>query len=262
MDIRDRIGGLVEARRGRVARAIFSDDEIYRLEQERIFGRAWLYVGHVSQVRNPGDFVLGRMLLRDGTWTYLYGDAAGLRCTRDPQGGYPTGRYVARVRTDRLTTAPWTYWDGGTWNTDVRAAVAMTFDGLTRPDDPWLQGVVRYGSGYLATGKTGALAVYGPQVYAWRAAGPAGPWQQITGGGRPVDLVPSGVTFPQGRLIYGGRLVMDAPGTSAAAPMLVFSTNGLGCGDDVPCTPDNDVTKNVMLYGPRAVAPVGLPPPA
>lgn len=61
MDIRDRIGGLVEARRGRVARAIFSDDEIYRLEQERIFGRAWLYVGHVSQVRNPGDFVLGRM---------------------------------------------------------------------------------------------------------------------------------------------------------------------------------------------------------
>ncbi len=222
----------------------------------------------VSSVPAPFDATIpnvpsfGRMLLRDGEWTYLYGEAAGLRCTRDPQGGYPAGRYAARVRTDQLTTAPWTYWDGGGWNPDVRTARAMTFDGLTRPDDPWLQGVVRYGGGYLATGKTGALAVYGTQVYAWRAAAPSGPWQQVTSGGQPVNLVPAGVTFPQGRLIYGGRLVMDAPGTSAAAPMLVFSTNGLGCGDGVPCTPDNDVTKNVTLYGPRAVAPVGLPPPA
>ena len=44
------------------------------------------------------------------------------------------------------------------------------------------------------------------------------------------------------------------PGAGTTAPFAF--------GFDVPCTPDNDVTKNVMLYGPRAVAPVGLPPPA
>jgi len=48
---------------GRVHRRVYSDPEIFEAEMERIFGRAWLYVGHVSQVPNPGDYVtteLGR----------------------------------------------------------------------------------------------------------------------------------------------------------------------------------------------------------
>ena len=40
-----------------VSRCIFRDEGIYRLEQQQIFSKSWLYVGHESQLRNPGDFL-------------------------------------------------------------------------------------------------------------------------------------------------------------------------------------------------------------
>jgi phenylpropionate dioxygenase-like ring-hydroxylating dioxygenase large terminal subunit len=38
----------------RVHRSAMTSTEILRLEQERIFGRSWLYVGHDSEVPEPG----------------------------------------------------------------------------------------------------------------------------------------------------------------------------------------------------------------
>ncbi|HEX7006540.1 MAG TPA: Rieske 2Fe-2S domain-containing protein, partial [Alphaproteobacteria bacterium] len=40
----------------RVHRRVYSDPEIFELEMERIFSRVWTYVGHESQVKNPGDY--------------------------------------------------------------------------------------------------------------------------------------------------------------------------------------------------------------
>lgn len=48
---------LVRAEEGLVSRRIFTDPEIYRLEQERIFGSAWFFLGHESEIPNPGDLV-------------------------------------------------------------------------------------------------------------------------------------------------------------------------------------------------------------
>ncbi len=43
-------------RDGRVHRSVYLDPAIFDLEMERIFGRAWVYVGHESQIPEPGDF--------------------------------------------------------------------------------------------------------------------------------------------------------------------------------------------------------------
>src|SRR5262249_30078785 len=57
----DDIARLIEP--GRISRRVYTDPGIFELEMSRIFGRAWLYVGHESQVPQPGDYItteLGR----------------------------------------------------------------------------------------------------------------------------------------------------------------------------------------------------------
>ncbi len=46
---------------GRVNRRVYTDPAIFDLEMEKIFGSAWIYVGHESQVRDAGDFLATRI---------------------------------------------------------------------------------------------------------------------------------------------------------------------------------------------------------
>jgi phenylpropionate dioxygenase-like ring-hydroxylating dioxygenase large terminal subunit len=39
-----------------VHKSVYTDPVLFKLEMERIYGHAWIYVGHESQVKNPGDY--------------------------------------------------------------------------------------------------------------------------------------------------------------------------------------------------------------
>ena len=55
----DEIGGLVLP--DKVHRRIYTDPGLFDLEMERIFGRVWVFVGHESQVPEPGDWIKSRI---------------------------------------------------------------------------------------------------------------------------------------------------------------------------------------------------------
>ena len=53
----ERLEDIVRPEEGIVSRRIFTDPEIFAWEQERIFGRAWFFVGHESEIPNRGDVI-------------------------------------------------------------------------------------------------------------------------------------------------------------------------------------------------------------
>jgi phthalate 3,4-dioxygenase subunit alpha len=60
---------------GMIPASIYSDEDLFALERERIFGRAWVYLAHESEIAEPGDYVLRRIcddsfiVIRDETGT-------------------------------------------------------------------------------------------------------------------------------------------------------------------------------------------------
>jgi phenylpropionate dioxygenase-like ring-hydroxylating dioxygenase large terminal subunit len=52
---------LIDTETGTVSRELYTNDDIFQQELEQIYGRCWLFLGHESQLPNPGDFVVTRM---------------------------------------------------------------------------------------------------------------------------------------------------------------------------------------------------------
>jgi 3-phenylpropionate/trans-cinnamate dioxygenase alpha subunit len=47
---------LIDVTNGRQKKRIFWDEELYRLELERVFARSWIFLAHESAIPKPGDF--------------------------------------------------------------------------------------------------------------------------------------------------------------------------------------------------------------
>ena len=52
---------MVDLKQGTISREIFSSKDVYEEELEKVFTRAWLFVGHESQIPKPGDYFTSRM---------------------------------------------------------------------------------------------------------------------------------------------------------------------------------------------------------
>ena len=52
---------MIDLERGLISRDIFAREDIFNEEQEKLFTRAWLFVGHESLIPEAGDYFLSRM---------------------------------------------------------------------------------------------------------------------------------------------------------------------------------------------------------
>jgi phenylpropionate dioxygenase-like ring-hydroxylating dioxygenase large terminal subunit len=51
----------VDVEKGTVSREAFTSDAVYRREIDRIFDRSWMFLGHDSEIPEPGDYVTRRL---------------------------------------------------------------------------------------------------------------------------------------------------------------------------------------------------------
>ena len=81
----EELGSLV--RPDSVHKRVYTDPHIYELEMERIYGRAWIYVGHESQVPQPGNYHTTRLGDQDVVMVRAQSGAVHVLYNRCPHKG-------------------------------------------------------------------------------------------------------------------------------------------------------------------------------
>lgn len=108
------LAGLV--RPDSVHKRLYTDPAIFTLEMERIYGRAWIYVGHESQVKTAGDYHTTRIgdqdvvMVRasDGTIHVIYNRCPHKGAKVVPDGDGSVGKFF------RCPYHAWTFRHDGT----------------------------------------------------------------------------------------------------------------------------------------------------
>lgn len=108
---------------------VYTDPELFALEMEHLFANTWVYVGHASQVPQPGDYYATTVgdqpvvMVRhdDGSVRVLHNRCAHKGVTVVTEGAGHTGRFF------RCPYHAWTYrTDGSLLNTPLRQGYENT----------------------------------------------------------------------------------------------------------------------------------------
>lgn len=118
----------------RVHRSVYTDPTLFEQEMDRIFGCAWIYVGHESQVKNPGDFYttrIGRqpviMVRHSNSKIYVLNN----RCAH--RGAVLATEETGNVAEFRCAYHGWTYRTDGSLSA---VPIAYGYPGNLDIDDP------------------------------------------------------------------------------------------------------------------------------
>lgn len=179
-----------------VHRAVYVDPAVFALEEERIFRRTWLYVGHESEVPRAGDYLLARLgpeeviLVRkeDGGLALVHNRCAhrGARVVTEPAGN---------LRQFRCSYHSWTYHlEGSLIGVPLAEGYAADFDkhSLGLPRVPRVESYKGFIFGSHASEGPGLAAFLGPLCSAFD---------------NMVDRAPAGTVSR-----FGGRLQLEYRG--------------------------------------------------
>lgn len=131
----DHIASLV--REDSVHKSVYTDPRIFELEMERIYGQAWIYVGHESQVPDVGDYETARigdqsvLMVRgaDRTVHVLYNRCPHKGASLVAEGSGCAGRFL------RCPYHAWTFrLDGRHLSAPLKAGLEHTAYDPAHPD--------------------------------------------------------------------------------------------------------------------------------
>jgi len=62
MDLAELTALVADVRRGMIPAHVYNDPEIFALERDRLFARSWVFLAHESEIPEPGDYVVRRVI--------------------------------------------------------------------------------------------------------------------------------------------------------------------------------------------------------
>jgi hypothetical protein len=126
-----------------------------------------LELARITPIPFSPSRVLGSGLVYDGGYLYAYGSHRK-SCAFCFRGDV----YLGRVR-EELVGVPsaWQFRAGGKWVSDINASKPLIPEAASQTN------ITRWGNGFLMVTKPNSIV--GPEVDAWWAPAPAGPWQPL-----------------------------------------------------------------------------------
>lgn len=112
-----------------VHKSVYTDPDLFQLEMERIYGHAWIYVGHESQVPKVGDFYATRIGDQDVIMTRDADQTVNVMYNRCPHKGAQLVPAESEGNTGRFFRCPYHAWTFQLNGAHLAAPMRAGFEG-------------------------------------------------------------------------------------------------------------------------------------